>query len=177
MPRIDKKRHEAQLLQVWRMLLANKTHDEIANELGVSTKTIQRMSLELDKRYGEIQRQKTDDAIYAECQLFKNRMLRLYRGLEAIVTDDFLRNGSEKAKCAEVAANIAIDILKMESESIRSVKNISGSLSDQRNYAEGNRLLGTIRQLGQQQGGQQPAEQQVHDDVAAGRVDDQEETC
>ena len=31
-------------------------------------------------------------------------------------------NGNECAKCAEVAANIALDVLKMESEGIKAVK-------------------------------------------------------
>ena len=31
-------------------------------------------------------------------------------------------SGTDKAKCAEVAANIAIDVLKMESEGIKAVK-------------------------------------------------------
>jgi hypothetical protein len=38
-------------------------------------------------------------------------MLTLYQGLESIVKS-FAASGTEKAKCAEVAANIAIDVLK-----------------------------------------------------------------
>ncbi|MGE5634421.1 MAG: hypothetical protein ACM3VV_04265 [Deltaproteobacteria bacterium] len=120
MPKTDKKTKEAQLQQVWRMLLESKTHEEIAKELGVATKTIQRISQELDKRYGEAQRQKTNDTIYLECTLFKNRMLTLYKSLEKIVTGYGPHTGTERARCAEVAANIAIDILKMESESVKS---------------------------------------------------------
>jgi hypothetical protein len=47
----------------------------------------------------------------------------LYKALETQVTSD-KTSGTEKAKCAEVAANIAIDVLKMESESIRAVTEI-----------------------------------------------------
>ena len=58
-----------------------------------------------------------------ECQLYKNRMLTLYKSLEETVTSN-KTSGSEKAKCAEVAANIAIDILKLESEDIRAVNEL-----------------------------------------------------
>jgi len=55
-----------------------------------------------------------------EVQLFKNRMLTLYKGLEDVVTSkDTEISGIEKAKAAEVAANIAIDVVKADSELIR----------------------------------------------------------
>jgi hypothetical protein len=50
-------------------------------------------------------------------------MLILYRGLEKTVVST-TASGTEKAKCAEVAANIAIDVLKMESEGIKIVKEL-----------------------------------------------------
>ena len=48
-------------------------------------------------------------------------MLTLYKVLESQVISD-KTSGIDKAKCAEVAANIAIDVLKMESEGIIVVK-------------------------------------------------------
>ena len=59
-----------------------------------------------------------------ECQLFKNRMLTLYKSLEATVMSD-KTSGSEKAKCAEVAANICVDVLKLESEGIKAVQDLT----------------------------------------------------
>src|SRR5215208_7235497 len=38
-------------------------------------------------------------------------------------------NGNECAKCCEVAANIAIDVLKMESEGIKAVKQGRGLMA------------------------------------------------
>lgn len=50
-------------------------------------------------------------------------MLTLYKALEnQVISSDNNISGAEKAKCAEVAANIAIDVLKMESEGIKAVK-------------------------------------------------------
>ena len=45
----------------------------------------------------------------------------MYKALENQVTSD-KTSRYEKAKCAEIAANIAIDVLKMESEGIKAVK-------------------------------------------------------
>ena len=68
-----------------------------------------------------MQRQKTDNTFFLEAQLFKNRMLHLYKILEKKAEDPKV-NGNECAKCCEVAANIAIDVLKIESEGIKLVK-------------------------------------------------------
>ena len=139
--RITRLQKEAQLQQIFRMLLENKSQEEIAKELGVTSKTVYRYGIELDRKYGEIQRQKTDDTIFTEAQLFKNRMLKLYSGLERIVlTIDRNISGVEKAKCAEIAANIAIDVLKMESEGIKAVKELGISY-----YGKGNKVLGDIQ--------------------------------
>ena len=47
-------------------------------------------------------------------------MVHLYKILEKKAEDPKV-NGNECAKCCEVAANIAIDVLKMESEGIKVV--------------------------------------------------------
>jgi hypothetical protein len=127
---INRQQYEAQLQQIFRMLLENKTQEEIAHELNISIRTVARYSQRIDKRYGEAQRQKTDDTLFLECHLFKNRMLKLYKALENKALDD-KTSGVEKAKCCEVAANIAIDVLKLESEGIRAVKELSKSVTNQ----------------------------------------------
>jgi Bacterial regulatory proteins, luxR family len=120
---INKQQYEAQLQQIFRLLLENKTQEEIAHELNISTRTVARYSQRIDQRYGEVQRQKNDDTLFLECHLFKNRMLKLYKALETKALDD-KTSGVETAKCCEVAANIAIDVLKLESEGIRAVKEL-----------------------------------------------------
>jgi hypothetical protein len=117
---INKQQYEAQLQQIFRLLLENKNQEEIARELHISTRTVARYSQRIEQRYGEMQRQKTDNTLFLEAQLFKNRMLHLYKILEKKAEDPKV-NGNECAKCCEVAANIAIDVLKMESEGIHKV--------------------------------------------------------
>ena len=126
MAQITKQQYEAQLQHIFRLLLENKTQEEIARELHISTRTIARYSQRIDKRYGQIQRQKTNDTLFLECQLFKNRMLKLYKGLENQVLSE-KTSGVEKARCAEIAASIALDVLKMESEGLRAVKELGFS--------------------------------------------------
>ena len=120
---LNKQQYEAQLQQIFRLLLENKSQEEIARELHISTRSVARYYQRIENRYGEMQRQKTNNTLFLECNLLKNRLLTLYKALETQVVSD-KTSGTEKAKCAEVAANIAIDILKMESEGIKVVKEL-----------------------------------------------------
>jgi hypothetical protein len=117
---IAKQLYEAQLQQIFRMLLENKTNEQIASELKISIRSVQNYKLRLEQRYMTYQRQKTDDTMFLETNLLKNRLLTLYKELETQVTSD-KTTGAEKAKCAEVAANIVIDVIKIESEGIQAV--------------------------------------------------------
>ena len=120
---ISKQQYEAQLQQIFRLLLENKTQEEIAHELNISTRTVARYCQRIEKRYGQMQRQKTDNTLFTECQLFKNRMLNLYKALETKALDN-KTSGVEKARCSEIAASIALNVLKMESEGIKAVKEL-----------------------------------------------------
>jgi hypothetical protein len=126
---ISKQQYEAQLQQIFRLLLENNSQEEIARELNISTRSVARYYQRIENRYGEMQRQKTYDTIFLESQLFKNRMLQLYNILEKKAQDPKI-NGNECAKCCEVASNIAIDVLKMESEGIKVVKQCSGLMAE-----------------------------------------------
>ena len=106
---ISKQQYEAQLQQIFRLLLENKTQEEIARKLNISTRSVARYSQRIEKRYGEIQRQKTDNTLFWKHNS-KNRMLTLYKALENQVISDNKISDIEKAKCAEIAANIAIDV-------------------------------------------------------------------
>jgi DNA-binding transcriptional regulator LsrR (DeoR family) len=135
---INKQQYEAQLKHIFRLLLENKSQEEIAKELNLSTRSVGRYYQRIENRYGEMQRQKTFDTIFLESQLFKNRMLHLYKILEKKAQDPKV-NGNECAKCCEVASNIAIDVLKMESEGIKAVKELAVK------NIQGKNILDTIR--------------------------------
>ena len=61
-------------------------------------------------------------------------MLTLYKGLEDQVSSDET-SGTDKAKCAEIAASIALDVLKMESEGIKAVKQGRGLMAKAKSAA------------------------------------------
>ena len=79
---ISKQQYEAQLQQIFRLLLENSSQEEIARELHISTRTVARYYQRIEKRYGEMQRQKTDEHSFWNLNSFKNRMLHLYKILE-----------------------------------------------------------------------------------------------
>jgi transposase len=169
--RINRQQKEAQLQQIFRMLLESKTYEEIAKELNVTPKTVYRYAIDIDQRYGELQKQKTDNTIFTEAQLFKHRMLTLYKGLERIVIAwDKNINGTERARCAEIAANIAIDVLKMESEGIKAVKELGISY-----YGKGNKVLDNIQSRSTGNGAATTTDTVHH--MVSRDVDDPEKSC
>jgi hypothetical protein len=137
--RINKQAKEAQLQQIFRLLLESYTYEEIARELHIGVKTVYNYAVELDKRYGNIQAQKTDNTIFTQVQLFNNRMLKLYKILEKKAQDP-KTSGGDAAKICEVAANIAIDVIKAEVEGIKAVKELRGY-----GKTNNNRLLESIQ--------------------------------
>ena len=135
---ILKSKLELYLQQIFRMLLESKTEEAIAKELGISTRTVQRYKVILDERYGAIWKQKTNDTLFLECKLFKNRMLTLYKTLEDQVVSD-KTSGNDKAKCAEIASNIPIDVLKMEAEGVKALKDLASK------NVQGKNILDNLR--------------------------------
>lgn len=122
MAQITKQQYEAQLQHIFRLLLDGKTDEEIAKDLNISVRSVQRYRRRLERRYGAFQAAKTDSTLFLECSLFKNRLLKMYRILEQKALDP-KTSGTETAKCCEVAASLAIDVLQLEAEGIKAVKN------------------------------------------------------
>ena len=50
---ISKQLYEAQLQQIFRLLLENKTQEEIAHELNISTRTVAKYYQRIEKRYSQ----------------------------------------------------------------------------------------------------------------------------
>jgi hypothetical protein len=136
---INRQQFEAQLQHIFRLLLQNKTQEEIAHELNISTRTVARYSQCIDSRYGEAQRQKTNDTLFLEISLLKNRLLKLYKSLEDKVVDPEA-SCSDIVKCADVAAGIATSVIKLESEGIRAVKELSRNVVNQNTFTALNKL-------------------------------------
>lgn len=112
---------EYELIEIYRRLCNGESDFQIMTALCIQERNYYKYKKRLEVRLMEYQRKKTDDMIFMESQLFKNRMLTLYKALENSVLSD-KTSGTDKAKYAEIAANIAINVLKMESEGIKAVK-------------------------------------------------------
>ena len=115
---------EYELAEIYKRLCNGETDLQIMNALCLQERNYYKYKKRLETLLMEYQRKKTYDTIFLESQLFKNRMLKLYKALENRVTSLDNTSGVEKAKCAEIAANIALDVLKMESEGIKVVKDV-----------------------------------------------------
>jgi hypothetical protein len=137
----EKQLYERQLELIFRMLLENKTNEQIASELKISIRSVQNYKLRLEQRYGNFQVQKTNDTLIFEVQLYKNRMLTLYKALENQVTSE-KTSGVEKAKCAEVAADLILSVLKIEAEGIKAIQEI---ISNNNNTNKGQRCLNNLQ--------------------------------
>jgi Bacterial regulatory proteins, luxR family len=140
---IEKQLYEAQLQQIFRMLLENKTNEQIASELKISVRSVQNYRRRLELRYGNFQMQKTNDTLVFEVQLYKNRMLTLYKALENVVTSTNA-SGSEKAKAAEVAADLILSVLKLEAEGIKAIQVIISN-NNNNNTNKGQRCLNNLQ--------------------------------
>ena len=120
---IEKQLYERQMQLIFRMLLENKTNEQIASELKISIRSVQNYKKRLEQRYMTYQKEKSNSTIFLEVNLLKNRLLKLYRSLESKVVDSEA-SASDCAKCADVAASIAINVIKLESEGIRAIKQL-----------------------------------------------------
>jgi DNA-binding NarL/FixJ family response regulator len=63
---IEKQLYERQLELIFKMLLENKTNEQIASELKISIRSVQNYKQRLEQRYMAYQKQKTDDTMFLE---------------------------------------------------------------------------------------------------------------
>ena len=69
----------------------------------------------------EIQKERTDSAIWLEVQTLKDRMSHIYSVLAERIKDPYTKT-SDLSQLASTAESIAINILKLESSSISAIK-------------------------------------------------------
>ena len=134
--RRTKQKMEYELAEIYKKLCNGETDLQIMTALCLQERNYYKYKKRVETRLMEYQRKKTYDTIFLESQVFKNRMLKLYKALENRVTSPDNTSGVEKSKCAEIAANIAIDVFKMESERIYAVRNLAAKNIPGKNILE-----------------------------------------
>ncbi len=123
--RRTKQKMEYELDEIFRRLCNGESDFQIMTTLNLQERNYYKYKKKLEARLMEYQLKKTDDTIFMESHLFKNRMLTLYKGLEDVVlSPDKNVTGSDRSKCAEVAASIATNIIRIESEGIKAIKHL-----------------------------------------------------
>jgi hypothetical protein len=121
--RRTKQKMEYELDEIFRRLCKGESDFQIMTTLNLQERNYYKYKKRLEARLMEYQIRKTDNTLFLECHLFKNRMLTLYKALETKMLDS-KTSGVEIARCADVAASIAHNLLKLESEGIRAVKEL-----------------------------------------------------
>jgi cobalamin biosynthesis Co2+ chelatase CbiK len=121
--RRTKQKMEYELDEIFRRLCNGESDFQIMTTLNLQERNYYKYKKKVEARLMEYQTRKTDDTLFLECHLFKNRMLTLYKALETKMLDS-KTSGVEIARCADVASSIAVQIVKLESEGIRAVKEL-----------------------------------------------------
>jgi hypothetical protein len=133
---------EYELAEIYKRLCNGETDLQIMTKLCLHERNYYNYKKRLQIQLMEYQRKNTNNTIFIESNFFKNRMLNLYKALEDQITSDET-SGTDKAKCAEIAASIALDVLKMESQGIRFVTEIISKNNNNNKTQRGLENLGS----------------------------------
>lgn len=119
MAKIPSAQMHLKLEELVKKLAARCTDKEIIQDLKLKRRTFYYHKAKVCRTYGNIAEKKTEDVLEFEAHILKNRFLRLYRNLAQRLTD---RNTKlrDAANASEVAADIAINIFRLEIEGFRS---------------------------------------------------------
>ena len=114
--RIRWRMHEIQ----YRLVKGEKDKD-IMRAVLLSERNYYKYKQKISVHLAEIQKERTDSAIWLEVQTLKDRMSQLYSILAERVRDPYTKT-SDLSQIASTAESIAINILKLESASITAIK-------------------------------------------------------
>jgi uncharacterized protein YjcR len=112
------------LMEIEHRICQGYTDTQIIEELGIKERTFYYYKEKLYKLSAEIQAKKTEQVMAFEVQILKDRLTRLYRQLEQRASSTNTK-ARDVAEIATVACDIAINILKLESEGLRVLPGIN----------------------------------------------------
>ncbi len=94
---------------------------EIMQELNLNRRTFYRYKAKVFKLWGDIAARRSGQSLEFQAQVLADRFSRLYRGLEQNITNANNKSTRlrDKATAAHVAADLAIQLFKLEVEGIR----------------------------------------------------------
>jgi hypothetical protein len=118
MAKIPSAQMRIHLEELAKKLAAGYTDKQIMQELNYKERTFYYHKAKVCAIFGNIAEKKTEETLEAEAHILKDRFLRLYRHLEQNITNGNARL-KDKATAAHVAADLAIQLFKLEVEGIR----------------------------------------------------------
>ena len=111
---------DIQLEQMFKLLAQGYTDTEMKTMLNVPERTYYNHKLLLYKKYGTLQREKSEDVVYYQQMLLAERLTKLYRYCELKLQKDLGHmNGNEFAALASVSQELAVNLLRLEAEGLR----------------------------------------------------------
>jgi DNA-binding Lrp family transcriptional regulator len=126
----EKQLFEKRLDLIFQLLTKGQTNEEIAEQLGISIRSVQYQKRKLEERYTKYQQQKNHDTFWLELSLLKNRLLTLYRNLDRKITDS-KTGASDAARAADVAMRIVIEIYNAENRGIINIHELAKVTRDE----------------------------------------------
>ena len=112
---------DLQLTKMFELMVQGFTDLELMKTLQITERTFYRYKKKLYKKYGDLQRSKTEETIMLQQEVLFERLLSLFKQVELkIVQDRQIMRGDDLAALTETARNLAVDLLKLETEGFRS---------------------------------------------------------
>lgn len=145
-PRRTKAQIDQIIAEMYSMLERGLTDTEMQQALdSMPDRTFYHYKNLMYEKYGQIQRNKLEDAMAYQQHLLSERLTKMYKAAEwRIVNDNTTENNKGNAKrmsgsdflaFASIAQELAVNILKLESEGLRSVdRNLNRDLQHFRRF-------------------------------------------
>jgi hypothetical protein len=128
---------ENEMIEIQHRICQGHTDKEIMEGLNIKERTFYYYKHKLYQMSAATQAKKREEVMAFEMQILKDRFTRLYRHLELKAASPNTKAG-EVVKIADIAQDIAVNILKLEGEGLRA---LSGS----------NSINGIVNKIAQQE--------------------------
>lgn len=128
-PRTSAKERRLQVELIAKKLSTGFTDTDIMNQLNVKRATFYHYKKLIYQVWGDIARRKTEESIAFEADLMKDRLIRIYRGLELRLNDSKNDPIRDVAEASAIATQIATAIFKLDYEGIKATRYLRGVMT------------------------------------------------
>ena len=105
--------------KIFNLLCKGESDKYIQQKLGLKQRNYYKYKQKLFSKYEDLQRKRTQETIWFETYLLKNRLLKIFQTiLQTIESKPTKMNGIQLAKLAQTAASISTILFKLETQGI-----------------------------------------------------------